>query len=116
MVQRSPGPNAAELDAIFLALADPTRRAIVTRLARGEASLSVLAEPFSISLPAVVKHVRILVRAGLVEHEKVGRERRCRLVPEPLRAADAWLTRYSDFWQAGLGSLNRYVTTRKERG
>ena len=97
------------LDAVFLALADPTRRAIITRLSEGEASMSALAEPFEISLPAVAKHVRILARAGLIEDEKVGRERRCRLAAEPLHTADDWLCRYRAFWQAQLRSLSDHL-------
>ena len=115
MVQRLQAPRGADLDSVFLALADPTRRAIVNRLADGEASISTLAQPFEMSLPAVVKHVRILERAGLVEHEKVGRERRCRLVAAPLRDADEWLVRYRTFWQSQLGSLHRYLSQQKER-
>ena len=111
MVER---PQGAALDDIFLALADPTRRAIVDRLASGEeATLSALASPFDISLPAVAKHVRILVRAGLVADTRVGRERRCRLVGDPLAAADEWLVRHRLFWQDQLGSLQRYIESQR---
>src|SRR5579862_6493647 len=109
MVERSQAPGSgAALDDIFLALADPTRRAIVDRLAAGDASLSTLAAPFDISLPAVAKHVRILVRAGIIADERVGRERRCHLVGEPLGEADEWLVRHRVFWQDRLGSLQTY--------
>jgi len=94
------------LDAVFSALADPTRRAMAERLRAGEASLSELAEPSGFALPTILKHLRTLEHAGLVEHYKRGRERRCRLVPGPLEQADAWLAHYRVFWAerfAGLG-------------
>jgi len=113
MVHRGPAAPA-NLDFVFAALSDPTRRAIVNQLAAGEASVSTLAEPFSMSLPAVVKHVRILERAGLIQHHKVGRERRVRLTAEPLRAADDWLHRYRAFWGTRLDSLAAYLKSAKE--
>jgi DNA-binding transcriptional ArsR family regulator len=93
------------LDAVFMALADPTRRAIVGRLADGEASVSELSEPFEMSLPAVTKHLRVLERAGLLEHHKVGRVRRCRLVPQAMREADDFIARYRVFWSRRLDGL-----------
>jgi DNA-binding transcriptional ArsR family regulator len=93
------------LDAVFSALADPTRRAIVARLASGEASVSDLAAPFDMSLVAVSKHLRVLEHAGLLDHRKRGRVRYCRLTPDPLRSADDWLARYRVFWQTRLDSL-----------
>src|SRR5204863_10036768 len=83
------------LDAVFGALADPTRRAIVARLAEGEASVSQLSEPFEMSLPAVAKHLRVLAEAGLVEQRKEGRTRWCRLVALPLRDVRDWVSDYS---------------------
>jgi DNA-binding transcriptional ArsR family regulator len=97
--------SGARLDAVFAALADPTRRAIVTRLADGEASVSELAAPFDVSLPAVSKHLDVLERAGLLARRKEGRVRRCRLVAAPMRAADEWLARYRIFWDRRLDSL-----------
>lgn len=94
-----------QLDAIFSALADPTRRAIVVRLAEGEASVGELARPFDLSLPAVTKHLAVLERAGLIAQHKVGRVRRCNLVAAPMRAADDWLGTYRVFWDRGLDSL-----------
>lgn len=88
-----------------MALSDPTRRAIVTRLAEGEASVSELASPFEVSLPGVTKHLRVLERAGLLSHHKVGRVRYCRLVAEPMREADEWIARYRGFWGTRLDSL-----------
>ena len=93
------------LDAVFAALADPTRRAIVARLAGGETSVSELAAPFDMSLVAVSKHLRVLEHAGLLDQRKRGRVRYCRLSPEPLRSADDWLAEYRVFWQTRLDSL-----------
>src|SRR5205809_1289296 len=107
MVKYDPGP--AELDAVFSALSDPTRRAIVVRLTEGEASVSELAQPFEFSLPAVTKHLAVLERAGLLERRKEGRVRRCRLLAEPMRVADDWLGSYRVFWQERLDSLSEYL-------
>jgi DNA-binding transcriptional ArsR family regulator len=97
--------DAPALDAVFAALADPTRRAIVRRLAGGEASVTELSEPFEMSLTAVAKHLRVLSDAGLVEQRKQGRVRRCRLAAEPLREAHAWIGEYGRFWEGQLDSL-----------
>jgi DNA-binding transcriptional ArsR family regulator len=106
--------TADSLDAVFSALADPTRRAIVVRLAEGEASVSELAEPFNVSLPAVTKHLAVLERAGLLEHHKEGRVRHCRLVAAPMRVADDWLSTYSVFWERRLDSLTEHLRSPKE--
>jgi DNA-binding transcriptional ArsR family regulator len=106
--------RADALDAVFSALADPTRRAIVVRLAEGEASVSELAEPFAVSLPAVTKHLAVLERAGLLEHRKEGRVRRCRLVPAPMRTAEDWLSSYRVFWERRLDSLASHLKAAKE--
>jgi DNA-binding transcriptional ArsR family regulator len=98
-----------QLDGVFGALSDPTRRAIVARLAEGAVALSELAEPFAMSLPAVSKHVRVLIGAGLVAQEKRGRTRYCRLEREPLEAAGAWIADYTDFWRGQLDSLAAHV-------
>jgi DNA-binding transcriptional ArsR family regulator len=97
--------GSATLDGVFSALADPTRRAILVRLAEGEASVSELARPFDVSLPAITKHLGVLERAGLLEHHKEGRVRHCRLVATPMRDADAWLSDYRVFWEQRLDSL-----------
>ena len=102
-----------ELDAIFAALSDPTRRAIVERLAAGEASVSDLAEPFDMSLVAVTKHLRVLEDAGLLHHRKRGRVRYCRLSPAPLRSADDWLARYRVFWHTRLEALAAHLARPK---
>ena len=90
---------------MFGALADPTRRTIVARLAQGEASVGELAEPFPVSLAAVSKHLRVLEHAGLLAQTKDGRVRLCRLVAAPLRNADEWLADYRSFWELRLGAL-----------
>jgi DNA-binding transcriptional ArsR family regulator len=105
---------ADPLDVVFAAPADPTRRAIVVRLAGGEASVSELAQPFDVSLPAVTKHLAVLERAGLLQHHKQGRVRRCRLVAAPMRAADEWLSSYRVFWEQRLDSLADHVMTTKQ--
>jgi DNA-binding transcriptional ArsR family regulator len=98
-----------QLDGVFGALSDPTRRAIVDRLAQGETPLAELAEPFDMSLPAVSKHVRVLIAAGVVTQEKRGRTRYCRLEREPLDAAGTWIASYTDFWRGQLDSLAAHV-------
>jgi len=97
------------LDAIFRALADPTRRAILSDLRRGRTSVSVLAAPYGMSLPAVMKHLRVLEQAGLVKQKKRGRVRHCRLAARPLKEAEAWLSQYRLFWENQLDALDRYL-------
>ncbi len=100
------------LDTTFGALSDPTRRAIVERLTRGEASVGELAEPFDISLPAISKHLTALEDAGLLVRIKEGRTRRCRLVTEPMRDALQWIASYGSFREDQLapdGSQPRYM-------
>jgi DNA-binding transcriptional ArsR family regulator len=97
------------LDAVFAALADPTRRRILVRLARGPASIGELAEPFSMSLPAVSKHLRVIERAGLMRRERDGWYHRCHLRAAPLQRAAAFLGFYRPFWEATLDDLARYV-------
>lgn len=99
----------AALDHTFGALADPTRRAILARLATAEASVGDLAEPFAISLPAVSKHLRVLEGAGLIRREKDGRVRRCSLESGPLREAAEWISTYRRFWEDRFESLARYL-------
>jgi DNA-binding transcriptional ArsR family regulator len=103
----------ARLDATFGALADPTRRAILAQLALGETSVTQLAGKFDISLPGVVKHLRVLEDAKLLSTEKAGRVRRCRLVPENLRDASEWIAFYRQFWEEQLDSLARYFEETK---
>jgi DNA-binding transcriptional ArsR family regulator len=94
------------LDATFAALADPTRRAILARLASGEASVSELAKPFSISQPAISKHLRVLERAGLISRGRDAQRRPRRLEAKPLAAATAWLERYREFWEGNYQRLD----------
>ncbi len=99
----------SKLDSTFAALSDPTRRAILSRLARGDASVGELARPFNVSLPAVSKHLRVLQRAGLLAQDRQGRVRRCRLRPTPLREAAVWIQRYRRLWTEQLDALAQFV-------
>ena len=103
------------LDATFAALSDPTRRAMVERLTRGEASVGELAEPFDISLPAISKHLTVLEEAGLISRTKHGRTRRCRLIEEPMRDALEWIASYGSFWEGRLDSLEKLLAESKGR-
>jgi len=112
--------NSAQLDDIFGALADPTRRAILARLSRGEATVGELAQPFDVSRPAISKHLRVLEGAGLVRRTPDGRMSRCELDAVPMREAAEWVERYRKFWEKQLDELKRYVegekpTSKKER-
>jgi DNA-binding transcriptional ArsR family regulator len=97
------------LDSTFAALSDATRRGILARLARGEASVTELAQPYDMSLPAVSKHLRVLESAGLVRRSKQGRVQRCRLLAAPMKNAAAWIEHYRRFWDTQLDSLQRYL-------
>ena len=102
------------LDAVFSALGDPTRRAILARLALGETSVGELAAPHAMSLPAVSKHLRVLEAAGLVRREKQGRVIRCSLEAAPLEAAADWIAEYRRFWEAQLDALADYLQDMKD--
>lgn len=97
------------LDHTFSALADPTRRSILSRLARGEASVTELARPFQVSLPAISKHLRALERADLISRRVRGRVHQIRLNPKPLRQAVSWLSRTERFWSRRLDALEAYL-------
>jgi DNA-binding transcriptional ArsR family regulator len=97
---------AQRLDATFSALADPTRRAILARLARGEATVNELAEPFDMSQPAISKHLKVLERAGLVSVGRAGQRRPRRLVPEPLADANEWIERHREAWESSFRRLD----------
>ena len=103
--------STTELDQIFGALADPTRRAIIARLAEGEATVSDLSRPFEMSLPAVSKHLGILERARLINRRSRGRERLCSLNPQTLSNAHAWLGFYEQFWNKRLDALEQLLTS-----
>jgi DNA-binding transcriptional ArsR family regulator len=100
---------ADQLSTTFAALADPTRRAILGRLASGEASVSELAAPFKISLPAISKHLKVLERAGLIERGREAQWRPARLTAAPLKQVDDWLERYRSFWEERFGRLDDYL-------
>ena len=97
------------LSAVFSALADPTRRAILARLAGGEASVGELAEPFDLSLPTVSRHLDVLEEAGLIERRRMAQRRLCRLRGAPLMEAGEWIARYAAFWEGRLEALDRLV-------
>lgn len=105
------------LDATFSALSDPTRRAILARLAKGEAQVTELAEPFGISLPAVSKHLKVLEKAELIKRHKDGRIHRFTVNPNPIDSAKSWIETYQHFWEQQLDSLAAYLdkTTQKEK-
>jgi DNA-binding transcriptional ArsR family regulator len=102
--------QVAQLDRSFAALADPTRRAILDRLARTDGlAVTEIAQPFAVSLPAVMKHLDVLARAGLIERAKTGRTVHCRLRAAPMESAMQWLTRYERFWAEQLDRLAAFV-------
>jgi DNA-binding transcriptional ArsR family regulator len=102
--------SGAALNSTFAALSDATRRGILARLARrGETSVSDLAAPYTMSLPAVSKHLRVLQDAGLLSRQQDGRVRRCRLRAQPMKLAAAWIEHYRQFWEGQLDSLARYL-------
>jgi DNA-binding transcriptional ArsR family regulator len=97
------------LDATFAALADPTRRAILARLATGQASVNELAEPFAMSQPAISRHLKVLARAGLIVRDRDAQRRPSRLVAAPLAEATAWLEQYRQFWQSSFERLDELL-------
>jgi DNA-binding transcriptional ArsR family regulator len=106
------------LSVIFAALADPTRRAILTRLSEGDATVSELAEPFSISLPAISRHLKVLERAGLISRSRSAQWRSSTLQAAPLREAVDWMEHYRQFWDINLDRLDahlRRITTARDR-
>ena len=116
MTHRAPW-RSERLNATFAALADPTRRAILARLTRGEVSVTELAEPFDMSLPAVSKHLKVLERAGLIARGREAQWRPCRLDAGPMKDAAEWLDRYRRFWEESFDRLDVYLhkLQRKER-
>jgi DNA-binding transcriptional ArsR family regulator len=107
--------TSEQLTTVFSALADPTRRAILERLARGETSGTELAQPFSISVPAISKHLRVLKNADLILHRKDGRNHLFRLAASPMREAANWLEHYRHFWEAQFDSLETYLLDTSEK-
>jgi len=107
--------QASVLDRVFRAIADPTRRAIVDRLAEGEASLTELAKPFDMSLPAVHQHLRLLEESGVIVTSKQGRVRTCRLDPKVLRRAEEWFARRRAMWERRLDALDAHLARETRR-
>ena len=103
------------LDRVFHALADPSRRAMVDRLARGPASVSELAEPFDMTLAAVVQHLKVLEGSGVVRTAKVGRVRTCRIEPAALTSAEQWITRRKALWERRLDRLGEVLSERNKK-
>ena len=114
----TPTPSTAAPDALsatFAALADPTRRAILARLATGECSVTELAEPFDMSMPAVSKHLQVLERAGLIARGRAAQWRPCRIEAAPLKDVAEWAERYRHIWEARLDRLDDYLKDLKEK-
>jgi DNA-binding transcriptional ArsR family regulator len=103
----------SQLDATFAALADPTRRAILARLATGEASVAELAEPFAMSQPAVSKHLKVLEKAGLIRRGRDAQRRPARIEAKPLQDASLWIERYRELWEANYARLDDLLETLK---
>ncbi|HZV12786.1 MAG TPA: metalloregulator ArsR/SmtB family transcription factor [Candidatus Kapabacteria bacterium] len=101
--------KSRQLDEVFSAISDPTRRAILEKLAAKECTVSELAEPFDMSLPAITKHLNILEHAGLLKRKKDGRIRHCRLIARPMKDAIAWMEEYRIFWEGQLDSLQMFL-------
>ena len=108
--------DSPQLDRAFQALSDPVRRGMLSRLSRGPASVTELAEPFSISLPAVLQHLKTLEDSGLVQSEKKGRVRTVRLEPKTLSTAESWIAERRTEWEAQLDRFENYVRTLKTNG
>jgi DNA-binding transcriptional ArsR family regulator len=107
--------SSEHLNATFAAIADPTRRAILARLASGQTSVSELAEPFEMSLPAISKHLKVLQRAGLIARSREAQWRPCRLAAGPLKDASDWLDRYRRFWEESFDRLEDYLSELQKR-
>lgn len=105
-----------QLTKTFSALADPTRRAILARLTSGEASVTELAQPFEMTLPAVSKHLKVLERAGLITRGREAQWRPCRLEAEPLKNVAAWLEGYREIWEARFDRLDAYLSEMQKQG
>lgn len=106
---------STDLDRAFSALADPTRRAIVSRLCEGPKSVSELSEPFELALPSLLKHLRVLEQSGLISSEKTGRVRTCRIAPDALHAAEAWIHQHIAAWEKRLDRLEAHVARMKRK-
>jgi DNA-binding transcriptional ArsR family regulator len=107
--------TSSELDATFAALADPTRRAILARLASGQASVTELTQPFKMTQPAISKHLKVLERAGLISHDRDAQRRPRRLEAKPLAEANQWLERYREFWEGSFQRLDALLDEMKSK-
>jgi DNA-binding transcriptional ArsR family regulator len=110
-VAELPARTDEHLDAVFGALADPTRRAILTRLTQGEATVTELAKPFTVSQPAISRHLRVLERAGLISRSRRATARLSHLEAEPLKEATVWLAGYREFWEESFERLDELLAT-----
>ena len=115
LISRQANYMTDHLDITFAALSDPTRRAILARLAMGETTVKELSEPFSISAPSITKHLKVLERAGLIARSRDAQRRPCRLEAAPLREAAAWIERYRRFWAQNLNRLDDYLSTLEKK-
>jgi DNA-binding transcriptional ArsR family regulator len=106
---------STDLDRAFSALADPTRRAIVSRLCDGPKSVTELSEPFELALPSLLKHVRVLEQSGLVSSEKIGRVRTCRIEPRALHATEAWIKQHISTWEKRLDRMEAHIERMKRK-
>jgi len=104
-----------DLDLAFAALADPTRRAIVSRLCEGPKTVSELSEPFELALPSLLKHVQVLEQSGLVSSEKTGRVRTCKIEPDALHATEAWIHQHVTAWEQRLDRLEAHIARMKRK-
>lgn len=104
-----------QLSATFAALADPTRRAILAKLTAGEASVTALAEPFDMSMPAISKHLKVLERAGLIARSRDAQWRPCHLEPAPLKEVADWIEHYREFWEQSFDRLDAYLRELKKK-
>jgi DNA-binding transcriptional ArsR family regulator len=106
-----PNQSSLSLDRVFHALSDPTRRAIVRRLSRGPASVSELAKPFSMAMPSLLQHLRVLEASRLIRSDKTGRVRTCEMQPSALSVAEGWLAEQRALWESRLDRMETYVVT-----
>ena len=108
--------RSTQLDVIFSALSDSTRRDMLLRLTKGEMSVTDLAAPFDMSKPAITKHLKVLEKAGLLRRQIIGRTHRCRLAPQPLSEAAEWIAFYEKFWNQKFDALDKYLNETKKKG
>lgn len=113
---RRAGAPEGQLNQVFQALADPTRRAVIAQLSRSPASMSELARPFRMALPSFAQHLAVLEKCGVVQSRKDGRVRRYRLVPQPLSVAEDWIVAQRAIWEQRLDQLEEYIATMKAQG